>query len=160
MALFIDYLSVTPGQLPDILRATGGPATEADKTKLAEARETLESQIVSRLRAIPVLGETIVALGRLPKGADREILAALLDITEEEARDRLQRVQSLSFVKIRPQDQRVFLHDEVYAILQRQVYAVHDDAAQAKAELNTLAYYRKQQALCIQDLLNCMHRPK
>jgi tetratricopeptide (TPR) repeat protein len=152
LALFVDYLSVTPGQLPDILRSTDAVITEQDKAKLSEARAALENQIVARLRMTPGLGETIVALGRLPKGADKEILAQLLGVSEEEARERLAAAQGLSFVKIRPKDRRVFLHDEMYAILQRQVYAIHDDAAQDRAAGIIRAYYREQINKCQQDL--------
>jgi tetratricopeptide (TPR) repeat protein len=151
LALFIDYLSVTPVLLPEILRAPDSAKTEQDQVKLTEARFALENQIVGRL-STTTLGETIIALGRLPKGADREILAQMLNITEEEARERLVEVQGLSFVKIRPKDRRMFLHDEMYAILQRQVYAVHDDAAQAHATDAVRAYYRKQYNRCLQDL--------
>lgn len=83
LALFIDYLSVTPNQLPEILWAADAVITEQDKAKLVEARAALEGQIVARLCMTPTrLGETIVALGRLPKGADKEILAQLLDVSE------------------------------------------------------------------------------
>ncbi len=151
LALFIDYLSVTPGQLPEILRTTDPVTTEQDQAKLSEARLALENQIVARLSTTP-LGETIIALGRLPKGADKELLAQMLNVSEENARERLLEVQALSFVKIRPKDQRVFLHDEMYAILQRQVYAVHDDVPQARAADAVLGYYREQRNRCRLDL--------
>jgi tetratricopeptide (TPR) repeat protein len=82
-------------------------------------------------------------LGRAPKGVDDELLAHLLDIPVDEARRRLEAIKHLSFIKVR--GGRSFLHDEMYAILARQIYSAPEDAPEAE-RVNTaiIEWYQVQ----------------
>jgi len=147
LSLLVDYLSF-PGEseLPEILR-------NAHLEKMNETdHHRFEEIILERLQQGQI-GETLIALGRVPKGADSELISALLSIPQSEAQKRLKEVQSLSIVKIRPEDQRVFLHDEMYALLQRHVYDSPYDASKKKAAFESIKeYYQTQRDACIKRL--------
>ncbi len=117
-----------------------------------------EEALFKRLRQ-GELGETLIALGRVPKGADEELLTALLNISRSKARKRLADVQSLSVVKIRPEDQRVFLHDEMYDLLQRQVYNSPYDADVQKRAFEAIREYYRGQRERISQRLNELYAP-
>jgi tetratricopeptide (TPR) repeat protein len=158
LALLVDLLSTGGlGQIPEVLRSPSRtPLTDAG---LEEVRNLLEQQLVARLQLLPRVGGTVIALGRLPKGADAELLVGLLGGSIEEAAARLDEVRSQSFVKIRPSDRRVFLHDEMYTLLSRQIYEDEADALAADAAGKAImAYYRTQQERC-QQKLNELYRP-
>jgi len=153
LSLFVDYLSF-PGEseVPLILHQT--PPTHV---KLEDSRR-YEGVLFERLRE-GELGETLIALGRVPKGADDELLAALLGISNLEARRRLADVQSLSVVKIRPEDRRVFLHDEMYDLLERNVYSSPYDAEAQKAAFEATKNYYQNQRERITQRLNELYAP-
>ncbi|MBO9349683.1 MAG: ATP-binding protein, partial [Chloroflexus sp.] len=135
LALLADYISISGfGQIPDILDVDTDPA---------RAQEELERQIVKRMMDTKGIRDMLPMLGRVPKGVDEELLAHLLEISVEEARDRLEPVKRLSFVKVR--DGRYFLHDEMYAILARQIYSAPNDAHGA-ADVNKtiIKWYENQ----------------
>jgi hypothetical protein len=113
----------------------------------------VETYVVARLVETPSIGDTILALGRAPKGVDAPLLALLLGIDEAKASQKLAEVRSLSFVKIRPADQRFFLHDEFYAMLKRHVYATPDDIPEAaRAYQSIFAYYEQALSHCRREL--------
>ncbi len=135
LALLADYISIAGfGQLPGILDIETDPA---------RARDELERQIVERMMGAEGIRDTLLMLGRAPKGVDDELLAHLLDIPVDEARRRLEAIRRLSFIKVR--GSRSFLHDEMYAILARQIYSAPDDAPEAE-RVNTviIEWYQDQ----------------
>lgn len=120
LSLLADYFSVAGrGQLPAVLESAGK----------AERRD-LEEQLVRRFMESGELGETITAIGRAPRGVDAPLLAKLLDIPANEARERLHKIRKFTFIKARA-DETYFLHDEMYALLRRQVFDTPDDAVPA-----------------------------
>jgi tetratricopeptide (TPR) repeat protein len=136
LALLADYISISGfGQIPDILDIDTDPA---------RAQEELERQIVKRMMDTTGIRDMLPMLGRVPKGVDEELLAHLLEISVEEARDRLKNIERLSFVKVR--DGRYFLHDDMYAILARQIYSAPDDAPGAAHVINEtiIKWYENQ----------------
>lgn len=153
LSLLVDYLSF-PGEsdVPLILRQRpSSRITTEDKHRYEEA-------LFAPLQE-GELGETLIALGRVPKGADEELLAGLLDISLGEARRRLNVVRNLSVVRIRPEDQRVFLHDEMYALLQRHVYDSPFDAEPQKVAFEVIKEYYKKQRERIAERLNELYSP-
>lgn len=94
--------------------------------------------VVQQLMQGSDVGETVRALGRLTKGATPELLSQVLDCSVLEAERRLQDVQNLSFVKLRPEDKRVFLHDEMYAYLRQYVYDGLQDEVDAVIAYNAV----------------------
>lgn len=153
LSLLVDYLSFPgEGSVEAMLRET--PPEELSE----EDRRRYEEALLNRLKE-GELGETLIALGRVPKGADEEMLAALLNISQAEARQRLKDVRKLSVVKIRPEDQRVFLHDEMYALLQRHVYDFSYDAEVAGKAFEAIKEYYKIQRGRITQRLNELYAP-
>ncbi len=153
LSLLVDYLSF-PGEsdIPLILhQAPPSHITTEDYRRYEEA-------LFNRLRE-GELGGTLIALGRVPKGADEELLASLLKINRSEAQKRLNEVRNLSVVKIRPEDQRVFLHDEMYALLQRQVYDSPYDGEKQKVAFEAIKEYYKNQREQISQRLNELYAP-
>jgi exonuclease VII small subunit len=153
LSLLVDYLSF-PGEedVPLILHQMPPSHITVDDSR------RYEEALFARLQK-GELGDTLIALGRVPKGADEELLAALLKTTLPEARKRLEAVKNLSVVKIRPEDQRVFLHDEMYAFLQRQVYDSPYDAENQKAAFEIIKDYYKKQRERISQQLNELYAP-
>lgn len=135
LALLADYISIAGfGRLPGIFETGTDPAY---------ARALLEEQLIARMMESGPIKDTLQILGRAPKGVDAGLLAHLLDISPDEAHKRLDGIQRLSFVKVR--GERFFLHDEMYAILQRQIYSAPDDPPEA-GRVNTaiIEWYARQ----------------
>lgn len=135
LALLADYISIAGfGKLPAIFETETAPE---------RAREALEEQLIARMMEAGPIKDTFQILGRAPKGVNAGLLAHLLGVETDEARDRLETIKRLSFVKVR--GERFFLHDEMYAILQRQIYSAPDDAPEAE-RVNTaiIKWYAQQ----------------
>ena len=93
----------------------------------------LEATIIRRIMETEGdLGAVVTALGRLPKGVTPALLAAAMECSVGEAQGFLERVRPLSFVKQRPADQKIFLHDEMYAMLRRHVYSEPSEVVAAR----------------------------
>ncbi|MBI5295362.1 MAG: ATP-binding protein [Chloroflexi bacterium] len=153
LSLFVDYLSF-PGEdeVENMLRE------KSDNNWDDEDYWRYEEALIRRFQETEK-GKTLIALGRLPKGADEELLAAVLDISPTEARKRLREVRTFSVVKIRPEDNRVFLHDEMYVLLQNHVYdSLYDGEPQKKVFEAIKGYYKKQSER-ISGRLNELYAP-
>ncbi|WP_298814345.1 tetratricopeptide repeat protein, partial [uncultured Chloroflexus sp.] len=135
LALLADYISIAGfRRLPQVFQNEMDPD---------QARPLLEQQLIERLIETSQIRDTLLMLGRAPKGLNAELLANLLEISQVEAQRRLERIQRLSFVKTR--NNLFFLHDEMYAFLHRQVYSDPGDAPEAE-RVNTVLinWYDKQ----------------
>lgn len=119
LALAIDHLVV--GGRP--LQALTLPLQEAKALGENERRQIeveLNQALVRTLREHHrPADEVIVTLGWLRKGADITLLQRLTGDKLGEVEQIVKQIRDLSFVKIRPADERIFLHDEMYDILQR-----------------------------------------
>jgi tetratricopeptide (TPR) repeat protein len=159
LALLVDNLTVVGPSIPPALRGAYTDVAQWTETQLAALRDALEEQLIGRMTGAPEIGDTILALGRLPKGANDTLLAQLLDISEAEASRRLDEIRRLSFVKIRPSDERVFLHDEMYALLHRRVYDRPEDAPEARRAGDTIVTYYRAQIEHYRHELDALFRP-
>jgi hypothetical protein len=92
--------------------------------------ETFEQKVIDYLLSQPDLGETLKAAGRTRKGMYPELLAKIRGIPLREAEAALDTLKSMSFAKSFPEDERVYLHDEMYDMLGRYVYANQNDVAE------------------------------
>jgi tetratricopeptide (TPR) repeat protein len=110
---------------------------------------------VERALAIGILesptpiGNTLRTLAWLRKGATPELLAQLLDLrTKDGEWDRytatgyLDQVAQLTLVKVRPGDRRVFLHDEMYALLDTHVLQKCTEEERSRVYSVILSYHR------------------
>ena len=110
----------------------------------------VERALIVRLQEISSpIGETMRTLGWLRKGATPELLAHLMDLRTASgeldiysAAGYLDQVAELTLGRVRPGDRRVFLHDEMYAFLQRHVLQEADDEERARIHAIIQAYYR------------------
>ena len=95
------------------------------------------------------LGATLRGLAWLRKGATPELLAQLLDLRNgdgtldlHKATGYLDQAAQLALVKVRPGDRRVFLHDEIYRLLDRYVLQESSEDERDVIYGTILAYYR------------------
>lgn len=158
LALAIDYLAVAGRPLSALTR----PLSEARALTFAE-REAIRDELGQAL--VQVLhenrrpaDEVIRALGWLRKGADAELLARVAGLERAEVEKALNDIRDLSFVKIRPADNRVFLHDEMYSLLERFALGMASDAERERVFKALQEYYdeRIEQA---RDEIAELYRP-
>jgi tetratricopeptide (TPR) repeat protein len=144
LALAIDYLVVAGQPLPGLLRSL-----QEAKQMSKEDRERLHIELGSALTTLlredwRPADEVIVALGWLRKGATVELLMAITDFTQGEIEAALEKIHSLSFVKIRPRDERIFLHDEMYKMLWDHLLSRLADAQRERMLGNVIDYYTRK----------------
>jgi tetratricopeptide (TPR) repeat protein len=121
-------------------------------------RGEMESALVVRIQESPTpIGNTLYTLAWLRKGATAELLARVMDLKTRDgewdlatSRHYADQVARLSLVKVRPGEGRVFLHDEMYALMEE--YVLRETSQEEKDRIYEaiLQYYRDQ----IQDLEN------
>lgn len=94
-----------------------------------EWRLEVEQALVVRIQESPTpIGEVLRMLAWLRKGATPELLARVMDLRTSDgawdvytATGYLDEVVQLALVKVRPDDRRVFLHDELVGLLEKHV---------------------------------------
>jgi len=119
LALAIDYWVVAEQLLPDWEASVNDARARANQDH-TNTREALRRGLLRTLREgdrAPA-DEVILALGLATKGADADLLFHILGIDKADIQKAVEAIRYLSFVKTRPADSRLFLHDEMYAILQ------------------------------------------
>ncbi len=95
-----------------------------------ELLPNMEQKIVIRVQESPTfISETICTLAWLRKGATAELLARLMDLRTPDgqwdigkAQNYIDQVAQLTLVKVRPGNKRVFLHDEMYTLLEKYIF--------------------------------------
>lgn len=115
--------------------------------------EVFEKKVVEYLHNQPELGETLKAAGRTRKGINAELLAKIRGIPLREVKDSLENLKNMSFAKTFPGDDRIYLHDNMYDLLDKHIYSGEPntreplDAAQAIYEYYKDALKRKSKEL-------------
>jgi tetratricopeptide (TPR) repeat protein len=141
LSLVIDYLVVADELLP-LVKDSIEEARGKSETELQEIQKKIEAELV---RIFQNTGrpadEAIRTLAWARKGVDAEMLACVADMSTEEAEKTLVELRDLSFVKIRPDDNRVFLHDEMYDMIQRHVLVRLPKRRKERVLEAILAYY-------------------
>ena len=151
LALLIDYYMVTD-QLPEIVKVSPQQATRLMQERPQEIQEQLEANLIRSLLEIGrPADETIRSLAWARKGMDAELLACVADLRRpdgtpdtETAQEMLDSLRPLSFVKWRHKDQRVFLHDEMYDLLERHVLRHLSEAEAERVYSAILDYYKNE----------------
>lgn len=103
--------------------------------------ETFEQKVIEHLLSQPELGETLRGAGRTRKGMDPELLAKILGISLREAKGALETLRNMSFVKTFPDDERVYLHDDMYDLLDKYVYSNESDVVEKQAAVQAIYEY-------------------
>jgi len=113
LALTLDYYT-RRSEFPFPVEGSHKPTLREVERALIEA---LRDEVEAALE-VPYLTEM---LAWLRKGVDADLLARLLDMPLEFAQGILNKLreQRYVFVKVRPHDQRIFLHDEIYDMMRR-----------------------------------------
>lgn len=105
--------------------------------------ETFERNVIEYLLSQPELGETLKTAGRARKGVDPELLAKIRSISLREANEAVEMLRNMSFAKTFPDDDRVYLHDEMYDLLEKYVYSEDADSAERQAAAQAIYDYYK-----------------
>lgn len=130
----------------------GRTLEELQQQGLEEWWPEVEWALVVRIQESPSpIGETIRALAWLRKGASAELLARVLDLKVADGRWDIGRAQKyleqaarLTLIKVRPGDGRIFLHDEMYALLERYVLRECSQEEQDRVYQAVLEYCHDQ----------------
>lgn len=105
-----------------------------------------EAAVIQRLIETPDLGDLLLLVGRLRKGADENLVEAVVTATKSALARRsigglLDRLRKLSFVKER--GGKLFFHDVMYEMLDEHYYHTSADLPLAKNTLSAIHdYYR------------------
>lgn len=122
----------------------------------------IEWALVVRIQeSFSTVGDTIRTLAWLRKGATPDLLARVMDLktwdgqwdTETTSAYLLQASQ-LTLVKVRPRDGRLFLHDELYALLEKYVLGACSAEERDWVYTSIEQYYRDQ----TRDFLHTLER--
>ncbi|MFZ5885621.1 MAG: hypothetical protein ACOYYI_17780 [Chloroflexota bacterium] len=105
--------------------------------------ETFEQKVIEYLLSQPELGETLKAAGRTRKGMTPELLAKIRGISLREAKGALETLRNMSFTKTFPDDERVYLHDDMYDLLEKYVYSDELDIVEKQAAAQAIYEYYK-----------------
>lgn len=123
--------------------------------------DAFDATLVARLMETPILGETVQALGQLPRGVSQQLLAEVLEIPLEEAKERFELVKGLAFVKpTRFRDEELlFLHDELYDLLQKESRKNPDNRRDAVTVWRRAVDYYRRQLSKLSEELNEAYAP-
>ncbi len=164
LSLVIDHLAISGRPSPALQKLFQQP----DTVDFTQVRHQIESDLVSEFMNTPrPANDAIRIMAWLRKGADAPLLARVAGLREsddtwdeEQAQVWLQSIRDLSFVKIRPQDQRVFLHDEMYDLLQRYVLDTPAYEWQKQRVWDTVTDYYKGRIETIRQEIMRLYTPK
>jgi len=114
-------------------------------TLLNAEKDDFEKRIIEELLSLgDNLDVAIRAAGRTKKGITPELLRHMTGMSLREARDALNAIKEMAFGKIFAGDERVFLHDDMYELLEKYVYNTPADAAEKQnAAQYIYEYYKK-----------------
>ncbi|MDQ7028796.1 MAG: tetratricopeptide repeat protein [Ardenticatenia bacterium] len=122
LALAVDHIALSEQPLP-AFRAELDEAIRLTAEERQHVRDELGRAIVRAIQEeFRPADELIRHLALLPKGADVELLAHVAQVDEAEVQEAFQHIRHLSFIKVRPADERIFLHDEMYALLNKYIW--------------------------------------
>jgi tetratricopeptide (TPR) repeat protein len=147
LALMIDYLLVADALLPR-MKEPVEEVRQRTQEELESIRAEVERELVRFwMETGREADQAIRALAWAPKGMDAELLARVLELRKDgcwdtkTAQDWLGAIRDLSFVKVRPTDGRVFLHDEMYALFRKHVLAGASEEEQKRIYGAIMQYY-------------------
>ena len=102
-----------------------------------------EPLLISHLMRDPQIGLLLATAGRAPKGVNLELLAQITGLPEDAIKDSFDILKEMSFAKIFQDNDRIFLHEEMYAMLERNVYSKEGDEADADTAAQAIYQYYK-----------------
>ena len=142
LSLVIDYVTRADLLLDD-LKLPVGVVESMQGLEMEAAQKRLEARMVREFqeRGLPA-DPAIKMLGWARRGLNVELLARLLETPLEEAEPLFDTLRDLAFTKVRPENQHLFLHDEMYKLLWEHVLK-HDEFGQRRAFATIVSYYEE-----------------
>ncbi len=130
--------------------AFGRTLEELQQRSVEAWQREMEEALIVRIQESPTpVGDTIRALAWLRKGATPELLARVMDLKTSSgewdvytATGYLDQAAQLALVKVRPGDRRVFLHDEMYSLLEKHILLKTSDEEKGSIYASIREYYR------------------
>ncbi|GAB4560281.1 MAG: hypothetical protein Kow0047_06800 [Anaerolineae bacterium] len=140
LALMLDYL-IRADRLPDEVKVSPEEARQKTDKEPERIRAKLETELIASYQERGgELDDVVRALGWARRGMNRELLAQMLSIEQEDANRLFDAAKQLTFVKHRHEDDRLFLHDEMYSLLWEHALR-HDPPSTQDAYRRILSYY-------------------
>lgn len=160
LSLFADLISLE-SPVPAPLQKTLSELEAQSPGELGKMRKDLNELLIIRLienRFInqQLLGDTIKAMGRAPRGVNVKLLNKLLGGPEEDAEQGLRDFSYLSIARKRrleaqpknesetPIVERWFLHDEMYKLLEEHIYSKPEDAPEEREATERIQKYYQE----------------
>ena len=109
--------------------------------------ETFEQKVIEYLLNQPGLSETLKAAARVRKGINLELLVKICGMSQRDAKTALDTLRNMSFAKTFPDDDRVYLHDDMYDLLEKYVYVEVADTAEGQIAAQAVYEYYKEEAI-------------
>lgn len=138
LALAIDHLVVAGEILPEFRQSLSSAQTLTPAQRAANRDKLGASVIQIVAERLAPADQLVRYLGWLRKGADSAMLARLSTLSLDDFAAAWSRLQQLSFVKRRLRDDRLFLHDELYHIVERHSQAYESERDRLYTRLATL----------------------
>lgn len=147
LALMIDYLLMAE-DLPPQVKIPVEEVRRQNEEEREKARQEVEQALIRFwMETGREAVQAIQALAWAPKGMDAELLTRVTDLRKqgtwdvEKAEQWLEAIGQLSFVKTRPADGRVFLHDEMYKLFATHVLSGASSAERERVYSAIIGYY-------------------
>ncbi len=147
LALMVDYLINSDKIHPNVMEPVQTVRQWAEERKKEAQREVVEDLVRFWRETGRVADPVIEALTWARRGLDAELMAYVAGLWKdgqpdiEESKRMLQNVRELSFVKVRSGDERLFLHDEMYSLLDEHWKKYVAKPAQRQIYGDILSYY-------------------
>jgi tetratricopeptide (TPR) repeat protein len=159
LALTIDYLVVAGQPFSGLIR----PLAKA-RTLTSLERENIQNELGTALvhqlqQSMRPADEIIVSLAWLRKGADTDLLAKMTELEHSEVEQGLEQIRPLSFVKVRPADNRIFLHDEMYELLRQFLLSKFAEPMHSRVQTIVKAHYKNRIAKLEESIGNLYKAP-
>jgi tetratricopeptide (TPR) repeat protein len=159
ISLVADYLATADLLLPIFGEPFEKVAGYSEK-ELERARAQVERELVNQFRELPdPLRYTVYYLAWTRKGMEPELLAKIMGLNAEEAKERLEKARKLSFVKTRPGDSRVFLHDEMYELAEKHIFPLTPPGEHERIYSSCIRFY-EEKIETLQDELAKLYRER
>jgi tetratricopeptide (TPR) repeat protein len=144
LSLVLDYLVIADRLLP-VLGDSMTEARSKSSDEIKDIQAQLEADIVRAMQETGrPAGEAIRVLGWTRRGLSSTMLAQIAGVDKDEADRMLDSLKHLSFIKVRPDDNRVFLQDEMYRLLQQHVLDYLPPPRATHVYETIVRYYEKE----------------
>jgi len=145
LALAIDFMVVSEGNHMQEFTVSPSIAMQMEASECEQSRERLGVEFIKLLsQRLAPADRLVKILGWLRKGVTQSLLREISGLESSDFDEAWQKIRGLSFVKERPRDQRIFLHDEMYQILQTHALDQGTDSEKERIFTHLRNYYESR----------------